>query len=127
MYARYPNYRFGGGIKIPENYSGNAFSNEATAPEPDPVEVNSEPSEEADNTPVAAMDKNDESIETSLFRGGEKRRRASPFGFRFDLGRLFSGGFGFEELLILAIILLVSQNEAQDDLILFLAILLFIG
>ena len=25
MYSRYPNYRFGGGIKIPENYSGNAF------------------------------------------------------------------------------------------------------
>ena len=25
MYSRYPNYRFSGGVKIPDNYSGNAF------------------------------------------------------------------------------------------------------
>lgn len=127
MYARYPNYRFGGGIKIPENYSGNAFSASPTDPDVPPDLANTELQEVSEDIPVVTVDKNEENTETSIFRGGDKRRRASPFGFRFDLGRLFSGGFGFEELLILAIILLVSQNEAQDDLILFLAILLFVG
>jgi hypothetical protein len=56
-----------------------------------------------------------------------ERKKRLPFGFNFNLGRIFSGGFGFEELLLIAIILLVSQNDSGDELILFLALLLFVG
>ena len=119
MYSRYPNYRFGG-IKIPENYSGNAFSEsrEPTVemPEATMPEVPAESVEEIAPAPAV-------SVSADV---GEPRRRL-PFGFKFDLGGLFSGGFGFEELLIIAIILLVSQNDSGDELILFLALLLFIG
>ena len=123
MYSRYPNYRFGG-IKIPENYSGNAFSEppseeieqsaEQVAPE-EPTALASAPEARAPDT--------DESVSASLTR----QKRRLPFGFNFNLGRLFSGGFGFEELLLIALILLVSQNDSGDDLILFLALLLFVG
>ena len=39
----------------------------------------------------------------------------------------FSHGIGFDELLILGLILLLSQNEADSDLILWLILLLFCG
>ena len=125
MYSRYPNYRFGGGIKIPENYSGNAFSDppspiaeQGTAedlPTPETTEL------EAVQTAVSPDDAKSESA------GVLHHKKRLPFGFNFNLGRLFSGGFGFEEMLIIALILLVSQNDSGDDLILFLALLLFIG
>ena len=119
MYSRYPNYRFGG-IKIPENYSGNAFSEprEPTVEQPEEqlTEAPSESVEEIAPAPTA-------SVSADV---GEHRRRL-PLGFKFDIGSLFSRGFGFEELLLIAIILLVSQNDSGDELILFLALLLFIG
>lgn len=118
MYSRYPNYRFGGGIKIPENYSGNAFS-EPTAEVLQGSEMPDGEKIEIETTKEAA----DESVSASLI----ERKRRLPFGFDFKLGRLFSGGFGFEELLLIAIILLVSQNDSGDELILFLALLLFVG
>ena len=57
----------------------------------------------------------------------QKRRPFAPFGFKFDLGHIFSHGFGFEELLLIALILLVAQSDTQDDLLIFLAVLIFIG
>ncbi|MBO5682376.1 MAG: hypothetical protein J6S10_00195 [Clostridia bacterium] len=126
MYARYPNYRFGG-IKIPENYSGNAFRDETEERLADsPASKEEEVSPAQKDTQPEASAPLGESTPTALSHSSE-RRRSAPFGFNFDLGRLFSGGFGFEELLILAVILLVSQNEAQRDLVLLLAILLFVG
>ncbi len=127
MYSRYPNYRFGG-IKIPENYSGNAFS------EPTEVEVASdEVAEEVEavetveaeeaKEKIEAVKTSEDSVSASLARS----RRGLPFGFKFDLRRLFSGGFGFEEILLIAVILLVSQNDSGDELILLLALLLFVG
>ena len=127
MYSRYPNYRFGG-IKIPENYSGNAFS------EPTEVEVASdEVAEEVEavdavdaveeaKEKIEAVKTSEDSVSASLSRS----RRGLPFGFKFDLRRLFSGGVGFEEILLIAVILLVSQNDSGDELILLLALLLFV-
>lgn len=126
MYARYPNYRFGG-IKIPENYSGNAFNGETDERFADSSVEKDEEVPSTQNAPQSeALASVEESAPSALSHRGE-RRRSAPFGFNFDLGRLFSGGFGFEELLIIAVILLVSQNEAQRDLVLLLAILLFVG
>ena len=125
MYSRYPNYRFNREIKVPENYSGVAFASEIQ-------DIDSAPSEQSTPPPESEPPtSSDDSVSAAVLRQDpskcEKRQRSAPFGFRFDIGRLFSGGFGFEELLILALILLVSQNGAQDDIILFLAILLFVG
>ena len=129
MYSRYPNYRFGG-IKIPENYSGNAFSEplEKVTEQGAEAEMSAEMEEHTEimGAPAASVsDKSD--TEESLSAALLQRKKRSPFGFNFNLGRLFSGGFGFEELLLIAIILLVSQNDSGDDLILFLALLLFVG
>ena len=123
MYSRYPNYRFGG-IKIPENYSGNAFS-DLPAEQPEQLETQDIPkvSAEVAETPASGVPDADDAVSASLLQ----RKKRLPFGFNFNLGRLFSGGFGFEELLLIAIILLVSQNDTGDDLILFLALLLFVG
>lgn len=123
MYSRYPNYRFGG-IKIPENYSGNAFS-EATekAAEQGAYDDVPESVEEASEVTAKVAPEDEKSVSAALL----DRKKRLPFGFNFNLGRIFSGGFGFEELLLIAIILLVSQNDSGDELILFLALLLFVG
>ena len=128
MYSRYPNYRFKENIKIPENYSGNAFATELPSEDsPSRIERSEESAEQVTLLQGTVEDTRD--VPTPAFSPlpkEDKRRRKAPFGFHFDIGRLFSGGFGFEELLIIALILLVSQNEAQDDIVLFLAILLFV-
>ena len=124
MYSRYPNYRFGG-IKIPENYSGNAFS--------EPRERASEGRDERTPDPPVEMERaSDERVAesaeaVSVSASPSENRQRLPFGFKFDLGGLFRRGFGFEELLLLAVILLVSQNDSGDELILLLALLLFVG
>ena len=123
MYSRYPNYRFGG-IKIPENYSGNAFSEpaEKVAEQGESEDLPEQAEESLDITAKVAPE-DEKSVSAALL----ERKRRLPFGFNFNLGRIFSGGFGFEELLLIAIILLVSQNDSGDELILFLALLLFVG
>ena len=122
MYSRYPNYRFGG-IKIPENYSGNAFSEPPLAVSEETEEMeNIEKTEDIESV-ENAVPVSDERVSASLTR----QKRHLPFGFNFNIGRLFSGGFGFEEILLITLILLVSQNDTGDDLILLLAILLFVG
>ena len=124
MYSRYPNYRFGGGIKIPENYSGNAFSDPpAESTEQGMAEDSSQDTTEIVEAPTLSAPDESESVNAALLH----RKKRLPFGFNFNFGRLFSGGFGFEEILLIAIILLVSQNDTGDDLILFLALLLFVG
>ena len=90
--------------RIPKNYSGNAFREEAppaTAELPMEVpEVHEEPSPQ----------KQDEAVAASL-----------------PSNRLFgNGSIGSEELLLLGLILLLSQSEERDDLLLILLVLLLI-
>ena len=122
MYSRYPNYRFSGGVRIPDNYSGNAFG----APEAPPRESAEEhigaEARAEESAPVEAESAR-ESAE--VFKSEKEKPRFPSFGF--GLGRLFSGGFGFEELLIIGLILLIAQSGTDDDIILLLALLLFIG
>ena len=135
MYSRYPNYRFSGGLKVPENYSGNAFK-AAEINDEEPViaqaeDIHSEVAvKQAADTPRSEgeIEKAEEIMaegepENSLPVG---KRVKSP-ALKFNIGKLFSGGFGFEELLIIGLILLISQNETDDDIILLLVILLFVG
>lgn len=129
MYSRYPNYRFSGGVKVPENYSGNAFK-ATEEKEKDIIEAelaDSEPEREHNDKEALSADREEntpEAVET--FKPHSKGLRFP--GFHFDIGRIFSGGFGFEEILIIGLILLISQNgKGDDDIILLLALLLFVG
>lgn len=123
MYSRYPNYRFSGGMRLPENYSGNAFK----ASEDDTEEKISEDephSTQSYDSPFVAEEPEKKEA-TEVFKPSDKKFRLP--GFNLNLGRIFSGGFGIEELLIIGIILLLSKNDTDDDIILLLALLLFIG
>ncbi len=153
--AKYPSYRdysYSREFSLPENYSGSTFvphkeqaqkeeSSSATVPE---VIYEAEPVAEADeedakdvfvqsgsDTPVGEgteqreqTERKDESQQVSARTHGKD----SKGGF-FDLGRLFGGNFnvGFEELLIIALILLLGKDAENEDIIILLAILLFIN
>ena len=118
MYSRQPMGRFPKGMRVPENYSGNAFSPRSSA------------ASDSQDTEDGAQD-----VEVSDIRS-ETEARVSPSErsadsrptFKFDLGRFFSGnrGFGMEEFLIIALILLLAQNDSGDDTLIFLILLLFI-
>ena len=119
MYVRPPNYRYTNPVRVPDNYAGNAFRHPAE-PDPPPEEPESEVVEPILEPSIAASS-TEEIQETS-----SKEDR----GFRLRLGSLFgkNGSIGTEELLILALILLLADGDGDsfDDLILFLVLLFFI-
>ena len=125
MYSRYPNYRFSGGMRLPDNYSGNAFKPSE--------EEHKEKFLDADGTvpTTTVSEENSLSEDTDskesaeVFKPNDKKFRLP--GFNLNIGRIFSGGFGIEELLIIGIILLLSKSDTDDDIILLLALLLFIS
>ena len=126
MYTRYPNYRFGSRVRLPENYSGNAFSAGGEALES--VSVDSDVSDDntADTVPSDNSEKNNGDIDKDVaVIGGEEKKIKLP-SFKLEVGKLFSGGLGFEELLIIALILLISGGDNDDGTILWLVLLLFI-
>lgn len=109
MYVRPQNYKYPSGMRLPENYAGNAFrdTNES-------IEIKAEESPEPQSAPA------EESKETAALLPHKE-------GFGLRLGSIFGDrGFGNEELLILGLILLLADGEGCDDLILFLALLFFI-
>ena len=142
-YTRYDSYPQA--IKVPRNYSGNAFGEDFVRENIDEREVGeqkrAEPLPRADVVERAAEEKR---AETPAWQGepsdeentgGEveecsatpkKRSLFGGSGFSFDLGKLF-GGIGFEELLIAGLILLLAQNEGNEDIILLLVLLFFIN
>ncbi len=126
MYVRPPNYRYPPSVRVPENYGGSAFREppQSVVNTPQPTESAPEqqplPEEELAIPTTEQKEESEKSEQASLL---------SPHGFRLRLGSLFGKdrGIGTEELLILALILLLADNdEGFDDLILFLALLFFI-
>lgn len=115
MYARPSGYRYPSPtLRVPDNYSGNAFRDKEQK-----QEVSEEASQEAESVNMP-MEKTEAASEASLL---------SKRGFGLRLGSLFGkgGSIGTEELLILALILLLADGaDGFDDLILFLVILFFI-
>ena len=122
MYSRPPMGRFPKGMRVPENYSGNAFTtqksieNEASLSEEQEPDIETVEESEEDASPVSAKEFD-----------APKENISRP-GFKLDIGRFFSGNksFGMEEFLIIALILLLAQNDTNDDTLIFLILLLFI-
>ncbi len=118
------------GFAVPENYSGNAFrENEEEVVDYTTEEVPSLEEEvfgEAQEITV-----NEEIAEPvgKIFDEKPKSKGGllSRSGFGFNIGKLFGGGIGFEELLIIGLIFLIAQNDNNEDIIVLLALLLFIG
>ena len=143
-YTRYDNYPQT--IKVPKNYSGNAFGDSFLRENRDMQDVAEQIADkkeqpfvkhedllveeklaektEAQSSAVEDSASNKESEECSATP--KKRSLFGNVGFGFDLGKLF-GGFGFEELLILGLIFLMMQNEGNEDIILLLILLFFIN
>ena len=118
MYTRQnPLSKSGRGIELPGNYGGTAFRQEpvtedAELQEACPPHNNGEPYEAA---PTLSVQSGDDICDT------EKTAPAiSDRHFQKE------GGIGFEELLILGIILLISQNSENDDNISLLLLLLLL-
>ncbi len=106
MYARQPpDPRFPRNFHIPHNYSGNAFSPKSEPPpppEPEPLAAEETESPLPETAPTGTVS-------------------TSP------LASLFHRSLGAEELLLLGVLFLVSQNDEKDDLLFLLILLLLIG
>ena len=140
MYTKYPNYRFGSRVKLPENYSGSAFmmggvhKSDSTDDEQD-TEVSDQKrlavcegcdgnERKNEREEMSSVNEQKREIESALVKKQAKKPLLPSFGL--DALGLFSHGFGFEELLLVALIILISQGEGDDELILLLALLLFV-
>lgn len=101
-------------IRIPENYSGNAFS-PAAPPEAFPTEE--VPPEPACQEQPAAPPKQEKSLLSSLLPVG--LADSFPFGH----------GIGVEELLLIGVMLLIlhGPDRGDHDILLLLGLLLFCG
>ena len=119
MYNR--SYRQRRPPQIPMNYSGNAF--ERFSPEKGNFDVMPIPPVEREAMPTApefADEKYEKCENIEKYEDKEKPNFLSGlFG-----GKLFPRGIGNEELLLLALILLVAQSGDADELLIYLVILL---
>ena len=124
MYVRPQGYRYPEGVRLPKNYGGSAFSDQIRNEQLNNEPLNNE--QIADSTenfvstdraeiPEALSHTEKESTDALLYR--EEKRGAQSAGLR---------GLGSEELLLFALILLLSDSEIGDDLVLFLILLFFI-
>ena len=142
MYSRYHDRP----VRVPENYGGVVFSDvSAAAKEPSPhrVEVamptpprHSERKEIAVIPPPKTLrlsPRNDEaeaplrpSEENSCGEGADASER-KPSHAPDEGGLPFLKGLRFDDLLLLSLMLLLSQNDTDSDVVLWLALLLFCG
>lgn len=142
MYTRSGQGRFPRDLRVPKNYAGNAFRpplSEKDQAEPifidesfeEPaVEKQASPSEETQETLVKETTDSNKAHDKAEEKSEAKQTGLFSFPkFDIGLGKLFSHGginIGFEELLLLGLILLIASEGKGDDLILLLILLLFI-
>lgn len=110
---------------VPENYSGNAFREGVGEA---PYEIDEVSFFEEAKEPIE--EEKQQQIDLPVGKADEDEHKNSQTpcrtGFGFNLGKLF-GSIGFEELLIIGLILLIAQKENNEDIIVLLALLLFVG
>lgn len=154
MYSRYHD-RSDRPIRLPENYGGCAFGERGSStergeearprhlevgkPTPPPAHYAEAASpSHAREEDCAEMPQNLPVVTEEDFAEEEATPASAspasaflrPFGGLFgNVGQAFpfSHGMGFEEILILGLILLLSREEQGSDLVLWLALLLFCG
>ena len=144
MYTRSPQGRFPRDMRVPKNYAGNAFRpplSEQERREPifientddtEDLSVAKEQKESSEEIKSTLSEQVPENKNTKKNEEKQTERQSGLFSFpKFDLGlsKLFSRGginIGFEELLILGLILLIASEGKGDDIILLLILLLFI-
>ena len=153
MYSKYSD-KSDPDIRIPEHYSGCAFSNVKKAPAPyigknpstflevgtpTPPSPPTPPLQKFTEQPVAEekpvfIDPPQEITEPIPTEAATEKKQAIPTlgplsGLFGNIGSAFpfSHGIGFEELLILGMIILLSRNEGESDIVLLLGLLLFCG
>ncbi len=142
-------------VRLPDNYSGNAFNRQSPYAEmPPPTRTQAvrqdafssvSPSRELDlpeetaQVGLVRQDHYEEASQTDQSRDGEKAVSASPSVFSSLLPKAnfashfpFGHGIGSEEILILAVMLMVflsgnESGEVDSEFILLLGLLLFAG
>ena len=117
------------GFAVPENYSGNAFRDNGQEVDYTKEEVPSFEEEELGEVHQVEVQEQLAEPVGKIFEEKPKSKVGllSRSGFGFNIGKLFGGGIGFEELLIIGLIFLIAQSENNEDIIVLLALLLFIG
>ena len=129
MYTRIPTGRYPRGMRVPENYGGSAFrplseeTPDAQTPKSPPaVRTTASSSAFAPSEPLAVRQAEQD--------GAQAEAPSVPSG-RFSLGLPFLSrdgtGIGFEELLLIGLILLIAQDEQNQDLVWLLVLLLLIS
>lgn len=119
MYYRSQGYPYQKNINLPPNYRGNAFdadSEEKTVAQEEPPETIYEENKTAEE-PIEAT-----YTEPSVQTSAEPDSETSLFRHNSFLG----GKIGSEELLLLAVIFLISDSEGSDDILWLLILILFI-
>ena len=135
MYTR-PRTDGNDALRIPENYSGNAFHGDSLSPSP-PIEPPAEPTDAevpaAEESEASAAS---EALPVAVSPTAEPHedtpvlKKASPFSPLLPPRMLggrggLLGDIGIEELLIIGILILLSQSDTDDDILLLLVLLLF--
>lgn len=124
-------------VKPPKNYGGTTFSESPPTPPPEPDEpaaqdraptaLSQEPSDDTQSADAADISVPPEEVPTAA---SESPRPAPPRGILASLIPPFFGesdgiSIGFEELLLVGLMFLVSQGERDTDTLLMLMLLLF--
>ena len=111
MYVRPQAGASSGPLRVPGNYSGNAFRAPFASEESEPPKTEDENITQEKQISAPPPEDTEALLKPNL----EPAPAVSQ-----------KGGIGSEELLLLALVLLLSESDIGDDLVLFLILLLFI-
>lgn len=115
-------------MRIPINYSGSAFSEQDS--NTNEILENEADRGEASVSPQSVTDTSDEITDTSVDNSSPSpdESPSAPASILHNLssGSFLGGRIGSEELLILALVFLLSDTDADNDIIWLLLLLLFI-
>ena len=121
MYYRPQGYRYPREMNLPSNYGGHAF--QKIEPYPDEKDEEESAARELD----AEVERKESEIESNkASEASEKNEKPVSLLGGIKQGSFLGGRIGSEELLIIAIIFLLSDADGSDDIVWLLLLLLFI-
>ena len=128
MYYRSQGYRYPKDMRIPVNYGGNAFSdNEKSEEEITQTIAENQTESQVESEIDEESSEISEIQDEAQIKDTPKAESASTSSIFHGFGRnSFFSGIGSEELLILALVFLLSDNESDNDIVWLLLLLLFI-